>query len=842
MDAPKKKTKQHNIHISKNKSTLDVGYSSHTINPHKITLPLRYELPHNMRHDIKLLSNVTQKELDYLTKPDTNRQETNKATQTNNYAEKQPSIDIQIKSNAGNVIVLNKKKNDPSPFVLNLNPEKDADLIFIDDRRKPNQEKKTKARAETFVPQEDNAHLLHITIEEHELANQFTHEEGKLPFIENMLVQLRWFKRLSTVATLALVGIFIIQAAQFYLTVLPTQERVLSKTQDAISLLQKGQEYMFGVQFAQANNSFSEATREFFYAQQDINKLNGFIRSIVAHVPVIGDKYITGTKLLDAGGNLSLSAKYFTQGIDKAHNTNTLSEKISVFSQKSKEILPLLKKAQADFDDVNIDFIPADKKETFIKLTDNLPTLITLLENYNTLSDFLYDASGGNQKKRYLVLFQNNAELRPTGGFIGSYALIDIYKGELVNIHIPGGGSYDLQGGLATTVRPPEPLQLVSDKWEFQDSNWFADFPTAAQKIQWFHEKSGGPSVDGVIAINLPVVEEILAVTGPIEMPEYDKTLTADNFWIEVQKAVELEYDKNENKPKGIISDMTPILIERLLSSNETEIIEIAKIMEKSLREKNILLSFTNENDQRLISSFDWDGRIKETDHDYLSVINTNIAGGKTDRVIRQTINLESEIKEDGHIVNTLYIKREHTGEKQNLFTGVRNVNYMRIYVPEGSTLLSAEGFRQPDESFFKEPAYRSIIDEDLEQIEERKLLDEQSKTAIYNETEKTVFANWSMIDPGETAHITIQYSLPFTVDVPKIEQTTTQKLTGKKPYATVPYSIYFQKQPGQSNTRLNSTLTIPSLLEFTDNTGQTLTYADDFKTDIIQSTSLKLK
>jgi len=89
---------------------------------------------------------------------------------------------------------------------------------------------------------------------------------------------------------------------------------------------------------------------------------------------------------------------------------------------------------------------------------------------------------------------------------------------------VPGGGTYDVQGQLLARVLPPGPLQLIADRWEFQDSNWALDFVAAANKIRYFWSKSGGPTMDGIITVNASFVEKLLELTGPVEVPELGKT------------------------------------------------------------------------------------------------------------------------------------------------------------------------------------------------------------------------------------------------------------------------------------------------------------------------------
>ena len=125
---------------------------------------------------------------------------------------------------------------------------------------------------------------------------------------------------------------------------------------------------------------------------------------------------------------------------------------------------------------------------------------------------------------------------------MGSLALMDIDRGQIKRLEIPGGGPYDFQGQLTAQVAAPEPLRLIQPVWQLQDANWFPDWPTSAEKIMWFLNKSGAPTFDGVIAVTSDVMEDLLMVTGPIEMNEYGLTIDSDNFWYVTENQVENEY------------------------------------------------------------------------------------------------------------------------------------------------------------------------------------------------------------------------------------------------------------------------------------------------------------
>ena len=177
------------------------------------------------------------------------------------------------------------------------------------------------------------------------------------------------------------------------------------------------------------------------------------------------------------------------------------------------------------------------------------------------------------------------------------------------------------------------------------------------------------------------------------------------------------------------------------------------------------MIFMTDNELQSDIETLGWSGSLKQTDGDYLMVVNTNLGGGKTDTVIKQDIEVDVEIAENGSITNTVTITKEHMGLSSALFEGANNVDYIRLYVPQGSELLSASGFEIPDSDLFKTSDIELEADEDMLLWTSDFALDLNSGTDIWTEQGKTVFGNWIQTKPGEIETITFTYQLPFTFE-----------------------------------------------------------------------------
>jgi hypothetical protein len=374
---------------------------------------------------------------------------------------------------------------------------------------------------------------------------------------------------------------------------------------------------------------------------------------------------------------------------------------------------------------------------------------------------------GANGARKYLFLFQNNQEMRPTGGFIGSYGVLDIDgSGRVRNFFIDG--IFNPDGQLLDKVAPPKPIQKISVAWSLHDSNWFPDFPLSAQKAMLFYEKTGGPTVDGVITLTPTVIQKLFDITGPIEMPEYGVTLTKENFIQNIQYEVEIDYDKEENRPKKILSDLAPIILDRISQTRDAgTILAAMDILNEALKEKHILLYFSNSELQSIISDLGWSGEVLAAEDDYLSVINTNVNGFKTDGIVKEKISHEVKIHSNGEIIDTVAINRKHLGGNTDYeWWNKVNADYMRVYVPEGAELLAVEGqTREINEDVVDYQSLNYEFDPDVKDEEARMRIDSKTGTRVYNEKGKTVFANWVYVSPQEEVTIKYRYKLPFKYD-----------------------------------------------------------------------------
>ena len=505
-------------------------------------------------------------------------------------------------------------------------------------------------------------------------------------------------------------------------------------------------------------------------------------------------------------------------------NSGTLTDSIVLSKTNLTTALSEIETANQELEQVKITSLPDDIQGSILFLKENLPLVEETLAQALDYSEAFLSILGHNNPRQYLLIFQNNGEARATGGFIGTYGLLTLDRGALAELFIDG--IYNADGQLREKIIPPRPIQKISAVWSMHDANWFADFPTSAQKVAWFYEKTGGPTVDGVISLTPTVVERLLELTGPISMPEYSVELNASSFVELIQYKVEVDYDKELNQPKKILADFAPKFIKQISELSAEKKKEAMEIIFDCLEEKHILTYFSNSSLEKLADEEGWSGKILSTDKDYLSVVSSNINGYKTDRVIKETIQHQTEIQEDGSIIDTLTITRQHQGGDLEYDWWNRvNANYLRVYLPLGSQLISAEGqsleIYQPPIDYQKHNFKKDPL---VEAIESKMIIDAKTGTRIFEESGKTVFANWAYVSPGETVVLSYKYKLPFKIDLTK---------------STDSYSLLTQKQLGSLGSIFSHRLNFPSNWQvswaypetFGFNTGE-INFNGDLKTD----------
>ncbi len=315
---------------------------------------------------------------------------------------------------------------------------------------------------------------------------------------------------------------------------------------------------------------------------------------------------------------------------------------------------------------------------------------------------------GKDEPRQYLFLFQNDAELRPTGGFWTAYGIIEVDKGSFtprISEDI-----YALDNRLNSTIEAPRPIEEFHKNvyyWHLRDMNLSPDFPTSVKQFtKYYQDLPGAVDYDAVFAIDTQVLVDVLEVLGQIGVPGWGNFSAEpdDRCWGCPQVVYQLEDYATKPVPtirtnrKGFLAPLMHSIIANALASPKEEINRMANMVWQSLMEKHILIYFPDEELQQAAEKLNIAGTIKASDHDYLYLVDTNFAGAKSNLFIDQSIKHEIETSKD-KLTHKLTVQYKNTAPASNCNLEAGELclnglyrNWFRFYVPTEANLIKMTG------------------------------------------------------------------------------------------------------------------------------------------------------
>lgn len=409
-----------------------------------------------------------------------------------------------------------------------------------------------------------------------------------------------------------------------------------------------------------------------------------------------------------------------------------------------------------------------DKKvrEKIIALQDQLDKTVGLFIESRPFLEAFPDLVGANEPKLYLVIFQNDAELRPTGGFITAYAYFKMNQGKIEVLK--SDDIYNLDNARTRKVGAPDEI-LKYHKGVFyfnlRDSNLSPDFKESMLQFEELYENVGGKmEIDGIVAVDTHVLVEAMKILG--EIPAYGTTFTTEpdnrcGGCPQVVYALEEYADRRvghvrENR-KDIIGVLLLQIMQKALGVSPGQYWgQLFQMALDEIEQKHILAYLHDKDAQKGVEALNFGGRIKGYKDDYLHINDANFAGAKSNMFTNHTIVQDIEVDSDGSVTKTLTLTYKNTEpaspgcnlERGGICLNGLLRNWLRIYVPKGAELLEFKGSKQGFEPVVKE------------------------------ELDKTVFEGFIEVRPEGQAQVRVSYKLPFKVDNKQ-------------------YKMLIQKQPG---------------------------------------------
>lgn len=328
----------------------------------------------------------------------------------------------------------------------------------------------------------------------------------------------------------------------------------------------------------------------------------------------------------------------------------------------------------------------------------------TDMETLVTLADSLLDTEG--REKTFLILFQNNLELRPGGGFIGSFGILKVRDGELTAFSVHDTGNFD--GRIPSTVEPPYPMRetLRIDSWKLRDSNYSPDFGENAKRAEEFYRMGNGTETfDGVVAVTANVLTSFLEIIGPVEIEGFPGTYSADNAILDLEYQVEQGYQKQDidfGERKSVMGMLGSEILHRVKALSLSKKYELFGVLLDDLHQKDIQLFFKDEALQRQVALAHWDGAFDAAwQDDYLFVVDANLNSFKSDYFVKRSYAYVIDLSHEKPQA-TLTVTYRHTALARDWFTKDYQT-FLRVYVPAGSYLTTVTGAA-------KDPVYGTLL------------------------------------------------------------------------------------------------------------------------------------
>lgn len=292
--------------------------------------------------------------------------------------------------------------------------------------------------------------------------------------------------------------------------------------------------------------------------------------------------------------------------------------------------------------------------------------------NMDKLVSLFLPLAGFREERMYLILLQNSNELRPTGGFIGSVAVSSFEDGRMADLSVQD--VYTVDGQLKGHVDPPVPIRelLGQEHWYLRDSNWDPDFAVSAERAAWFYQKETGSSVDGVLAVNTPFIVDVLKATGPIDLPDYNDIITADNFYGKSLYYTQNDFFPGSTQKKDFLGTLARALLTKITTSRTTNMPALFRAITTAFAGHDLLMMFGSPDLQSVVVHYGWAGRVPSTtgcigtdaascSFDPLVIVEANMGVNKANYFVSHRVDRQVTVNGDGSISETATVTVKNT-------------------------------------------------------------------------------------------------------------------------------------------------------------------------------------
>lgn len=397
----------------------------------------------------------------------------------------------------------------------------------------------------------------------------------------------------------------------------------------------------------------------------------------------------------------------------------------------------------------------------------NLQLLQQAADSTDQVGQLLSEMTSHDQT--WIVVLQNSDELRASGGFAGSYLVVPIKDGQITELITED--IYDADGQFKGYFPPPPGVKeyLSSNNGlRLPDANWHADFPTSANQMMQFFALGSRQDIEGLIVINSPLAENLMDVTGPIALSDYDAQVTSENI-TELLRSERGEFFPGSVQKKHLLSLLFSQMRLELTQLEPEQLSQMGGLLGKAFSSKEMMFYARNPEIQDQLERLGVAGELNQNQSaDYLYLVESNVGINKANRNISRSVELEV------------------SGQQAVVTAAFNNSNLPKTWFEYLANEAAHNGYVN----------YQRLITHPNWQLEEI-LYDGQAIEKI-DTTEFTTSSGQRFVEHG------------FLITLREQEQKVlTVKFKRQPPLDDSPQSITIQKQPGLQPT--DYTLTTPA-------------------------------
>lgn len=593
------------------------------------------------------------------------------------------------------------------------------------------------------------------------------------------------------IASILIIILTILSASGFFFVYLPAK-KFYQKVSSSQSQLNSFKQSI-------ADKDISKSKQEITALEQQLASISNDYRtfSYLAKLPKIKDYYQDGINLLSIGKDSLESAKIVITAIEpykdflglkgsSPDSNKTTEDRISFLTQTIEGLVPHLDSLDAKLSSINTSLNKIDIskypnsfknfpiQKSFYQAKEYLGQADKIIRDGKPILSKTSWLLGKDKPRTYFLIFQNDAELRPTGGFWTAYGLIKVDKGKITPL--VSDDIYSLDAKFQSTIPAPRPIKsyhINVPYWNLRDMNLSPDFPESIKTFLGHYQKitKSNEKIDAVIAIDTRVLVDLVKTLGRVGVPGWgnfsaDPDKRCDGCpqiiyqleWLAGQPRGYIEANR-----KGFLSPLIHSLLANAMASEKSKIPLLGQTFLENIHQKHILFYFTDEEIQKSAQAINISGSITNTPPtiDYFHLNDANMSSAKTNLFLKQKIKHEI-ISQDGKIEHKITVTYTNPSKASNCnlekgdlcLNAAKYRDWFRFFVPKGSTL-------------------------------QKKIAGSEVDTVEYEELDKQVFEGFY----GNKYPLYAQSSL----------KTSIQYITSVKPSAD--YTLLLQKQPGTKPT-----------------------------------------